>query len=477
MSGGNAHQYGQLGRANRLVRPVPDARLADRAANGLWEASPNLSAKQVLATRQRRTVLRGFSCLGIAGVVWPASVLLGLCLCGSALFVMSLALRLFLAHTHKERRSQPRLTGQEDSLLPVYTLLIALKDEAMCAQQLAAAIRALDYPMSKLDVKLLVEAGDTSTQDALEGEVWPAGTELVVVPPGVPQTKPRALNYGLARARGEFIVVYDAEDQPHPLQLRAAVGAFAEGGGRLACVQAPLVGDEAGQGWLSGQWALEYAVQFGAILPAMARLGLPIMLGGTSNHFRRRVLRDAGGWDAWNVTEDADLGLRLARMGLNVGTIQPPTLEMPPQTLGVWVAQRSRWLKGFMQTWLVMMRDPVCAWRELGWVRFGAVQLTLGASILAALIHGPWALWCLACLILPQMQLGAFSGAVCVVSIIGGVLISFRGGRAARMGLLVSLVCYWPLQTLAAWRAVYGLVCSPHFWAKTPHVSRVTTKK
>lgn len=469
MFGGKAHNGGLERLSDRLIRPVADPYAADVAANGLWAASPHLSAKQVLTARQQATGMRLFTCFGLAVLIWPEGVLLIVCFLGFALFMMSLTFRFYLAHAHRERRSVPRLTGQDDSLLPVYTLLIALKDEAACAQQLSCAIQSLEYPVTKLDVKLLVEASDTATQSALATQEWPQGTELVIVPPGDPQTKPRALNYGLARARGEFVVVYDAEDQPDPKQLKAAVGAFARGGGALACVQAPLVGDDRGQGWLSGQWALEYAVQFRAILPAMARLGLPIMLGGTSNHFRRRALQNAGGWDAWNVTEDADLGLRLARMDLRVGTIQPPTLEVPPQTMGVWVAQRSRWLKGFMQTWLVMMRDPACALRELGWARFGAIQLTLGASILAALIHGPWALWCLVCVVMPQMELGVFTGTACAVSIIGGVLISLRGGRAARMGLLATLVLYWPLQTLAAWRAVYGLVRCPHFWAKTPH--------
>jgi len=187
-----------------------------------------------------------------------------------------------------------------------------------------------------------------------------------VVPPGLPRTKPRALNYGLARARGEFVVVNDAECRPHPDQLKAAVRAFRAAGKRLACVQAPLVGDGA-RGWIAGQRALEYAVQFGRLLPAQARLGLPIAPGGTSNHFRRRALTSAGGWDAWNVTEDADLGLRLARTGWRVGMIATPTQEAPPEALLVWINQRSCWLKGFLQTWLVVMRRPRAAMREMGW--------------------------------------------------------------------------------------------------------------
>lgn len=222
---------------------------------------------------------------------------------------------------------------------------------------------------------------------ALLAEDWPAVTELLNVPPGLPRTKPRALNYGLAQAVGEFVFVYDAEDRPSPDQLKAVVRAFRTAGHELAIVQAPLVGEGA-QSWIGGKWALEYTVQFGRLLPAQALLGLPVMLGGTSNHFRR-ALEISGGWDAWNVTEDAELGLRLARSGQWVGMIRPPTLETPPGSMMVCINQRSRWLKGLIQTWLVLLRRPGQAARELGIDRLLAAQLTLGAAILSALVHGP----------------------------------------------------------------------------------------
>jgi cellulose synthase/poly-beta-1,6-N-acetylglucosamine synthase-like glycosyltransferase len=354
---------------------------------------------------------------------------------------------------------------------PTYTLLIALKDEAETAAQLAAAIRALDYPADRLDVKLLIEAGDAATRAALMAQDWPAGTQLLTVPPGLPRTKPRALNYGFARALGEFVVVYDAEDRPHTDQLKAAVSAFRAAGPELACVQAPLVG-EAAPSWIGAQWALEYAVQFGRLLPAQARLGLPVMLGGTSNHFRRSALETAGGWDAWNVTEDAELGLRLARRGQRVGMIRPPTLETPPGSLMVWINQRSRWLKGFIQTWLVLMRRPGKAARELGLRGFLAVQLTLGAAILSALVHGPWALWLVWAWLDPGLAIASAFLVFAALSYATGILMALLApGRkdASRLMLALSLPVYWPLQSLAMLRALYGLARCPHFWAKTPH--------
>jgi cellulose synthase/poly-beta-1,6-N-acetylglucosamine synthase-like glycosyltransferase len=356
----------------------------------------------------------------------------------------------------------------------VYTLLIGLKDGAETAPQLAAALRALDHPADRLDVKLLIETGDEATAFALRRESWPRGTELYVLPPGLPRTKPRALNYGLAMARGEFAVVYDAEDRPHPDQLKAAVRAFRSAGEELACVQAPLVG-KGPAGGIAGQWALEYAVQFGRILPGLARRRLPVMLGGTSNHFRRAALEAAGGWDAWNVTEDADLGLRLAWSGRQVGMISPPTLEAPPEDLRVWLAQRSRWLKGFVQTWLVVMRRPGEAALEMGLAGFAAMQLTLGAAILSALVHGPWAIWLALCLMLPVASPAPLFLAVAAVSYSAGMAMALAApGRkdGRRVWLALTLPLYWPLQTLAMMRALYGLAKCPHFWAKTPHTVR-----
>lgn len=446
-----------------------------RAAYGLVLKAPEQSASGLLRANRGPVVGKIAAGAGIVGLYMPDLLLTVAGLTGFVFLILALGYRvcLFLrGNTQRAEREKPR---ESDAWLPDYTLLIALKEEAESAPQLAGAIRALDYPSHRLDVKLLIETGDHATYEALKAQDWPEGTELITVPPGLPQTKPRALNYGLARARGEFVVVYDAEDRPHPDQLRAAVRAFREAGrrgrSRLACVQAPLRGEGA-QGWLAAQWALEYAVQFGRLLPGLASLGMPILLGGTSNHFRASVLKDAEGWDAWNVTEDADLGLRLARLGWRVGMIAPPTLEAPPERLKVWVAQRSRWLKGFLQTWLVVMRQPVRAVREFGIAGFVSMQLTLGAAILSALVHGPWCLWLLASLTLPGMGVPAVFLCVTGGAYLTNILMAFHapGERGSRRVLLaLTQPFYWPLQSVAMMRAIYGLCKQPHFWAKTPH--------
>lgn len=456
----------------RLAEPPPDFSAALSAAHALARNHPALSAAASLTQGQSRALRQALAFAGLAGLLWIDLLLLavtGLALC---FFVTALAYRLYvcLVATVMPRKAAVANAPSRHGL-PVYTLLIALKDETATIPQLAASLRALNYPHHLLDVKLLIEAGDRATRKALLAEYWPGRAELITVPPGEPRTKPRALNYGLARARGEFIVVYDAEDRPHPDQLNEAVNTFRQGSRALACVQAPLVG-QGGRGWLASQWALEYAVQFGCLMPGLAALGLPIALGGTSNHFRRSWLEAVGAWDPWNVTEDADLGLRLARLGLEVRMIDTPTLEAPPEKAGVWLAQRSRWLKGYLQTWLVIMRRPRRAISELGLGGFLSIQLTLGAALLSALVHGPWAFWLITSLAIPSLAPWPIFLALAAMSYIAGILLALTAPGKRGLGrLLLALTqpFYWPLQTLAMARAIYGLLRRPHYWAKTPH--------
>src|SRR5262249_16387500 len=229
---------------------------------------------------------------------------------------------------------------------PTYTILCPLYREANVVPDLMAALARLDYPVGALQIQLLIEADDPDTLAAALAAPSAPHIEIVLIPSSAPRTKPKALNVGLARARGAFVVVYDAEDRPHPQQLRMALKAFTDGDAQLACVQAPLLIDNAAASWISQQFAAEYAMQFLEVLPMLARFRLPLPLGGTSNHFRTAALRACGGWDPNNVTEDADLGYRLARDNWRIDVIAPPTYEEAPIRLGPWLNQRARWIKG-----------------------------------------------------------------------------------------------------------------------------------
>ena len=363
---------------------------------------------------------------------------------------------------------------------PRYTILVALHDEEAVTPQLIRHLAEIDYPPDRLQGLLLLEADDVPTIAAALTTSKPNWLEVVIVPDGAPRTKPRALNYGLARATGDLVTIYDAEDQPHVGQLREAAARFmADKDDDLGCIQAPLrirppACPDLGGRFLARQFAVEYAALFEVTLPAMARLGLPFPLGGTSNHFRMEALRSVGGWDAWNVTEDADLGLALWREGWRLGVSRLPTLETAPATLHDWLPQRTRWLKGFLQTWGVHTRDP----RNLGWQGNTALVMSIGAPLVSAATHAA-SLAGVAAVVLvaliaglppaaPLSAMGVMSLGV-VAAWINGALGARRAG--VRFGLfeIVTSPGLWALLSLAMGHAIWRLLREPFAWDKTAH--------
>ena len=281
-------------------------------------------------------------------------------------------------------RGDPDAPALPDADLPVYSVVVALHREADVAARLVAALDGLDYPRAKLDILLVLEEGDWATIAALRALDLPGRYRIILAPDGQPRTKPRALNVALPLARGDLLTIYDAEDEPEPGQLRAAAARFAVAPAQIACLQGRLAIDNFADGWLARLFALEYAALFDVLNPGLAALGLPIALGGTSNHFRTPILRRVGGWDAWNVTEDADLGLRLARCGYGVEALASATHEEAPARLAAWLGQRRRWLKGWMQTLAVHFRDPGRFVAELG-----AKRALAAFALMAVVVLGP----------------------------------------------------------------------------------------
>lgn len=385
-------------------------------------------------------------------------------------FVVVCLSRLILASLPRIDTADPDL-----QLWPRYTILVALHDEAAVVNQLVRRLRRIDYPSDRLQGFLILEAHDHETIGAVVGANRPNWLEILIAPPGLPQTKPRALNIGLAHATGEFVTVYDAEDEPHPQQLKRAAARFARPGSeKLGCLQAPLRIRRGTGRFLDRQFALEYAALFEVVLPGMARLGMPFPLGGTSNHFRHEALTGVGGWDAWNVTEDADLGFRLWRHGWRLDVIDTPTFETPPGQFSTWLPQRNRWLKGFMQTWGVHSRDL----GALGWRGCLGLALTLGVSLASGAIHGPSMAFFVASLLLaletrmtpllppPSVALMALGlvSAWCACAIGGR-----RAGKVMTVTDALAAPFYWSLQSMAFIHAAAHLVAEPFAWDKTEH--------
>lgn len=460
---------------------------AEEAAHGLRRWQPELSAASRIATWQ---VLGAFIVVGL--VIGGFAVLPGVTLAALAAvmtlpFLFVVGLRVVALVLVLGRRSErPRGPPIADEDLPVYSIIVPLFHEANVLADIVASLQGIDYPASKLDVLLVLESVDHDTQAAARTLDLPAYMRVLVVPDTGPRTKPKALNYALAMARGSYVVVYDAEDEPEPDQLRLALAMFRNARPGLACVQAQLNLYNAEMSWLTRQFTLEYTALFDAILPALAWLGLPVPLGGTSNHFPLAVLKDLGGWDAHNVTEDADLGIRIARQGGRVAVLRSTTYEEAPPSFRIWLGQRTRWLKGFMQTWLVHMRDPLKLAAELGPLGFIGFHAFLGGIILSALVHPIFFSMLLIDVADGQLMAVPESALAQVLLVVAGfnLLAGYASGMliagiaAARRGLwqlvasVVLIPLYWLLISLAAYRAAVQLVRKPYLWEKTEHSPR-----
>ena len=437
---------------------------------------PSLSARRCgLDAGQWIALLLGLTGLMVAAMTAP-DALFGTII--HALWLLFLAAGLWrAAAVAVSGRTSPASPPAAD--LPPYAVIAALRHEAAMIPQIVARLSRLDYPADRLCGFLVIEADDAETIAAAHACPRPDWLSVLVAPPGAPMTKPRALNIALSRLAEGLVTVYDAEDEPDPGQLREAAARFASGPPRLACLQAPLrirpAADPARRRpFLDRQFAAEYAALFEVILPALARLGLPFPLGGTSNHFRVEVLRQVGGWDPWNVTEDADLGYRLWRRGWRLGVISAPTWETPPGDLHVWLPQRARWLKGFMQTWLVHMRRPLA----LGWRGLLSLHLTLALALVAAALHAG-ALALLTGLTLSALIYGVAPATppLAVLVLIAGASSSWlsawvgcrRAGVPYGLRDMLTAPLYWSLLSLAFVHAFWRLIRQPFAWDKTPH--------
>lgn len=363
--------------------------------------------------------------------------------------------------------------------LPTYTVLVPVyKESPEVIARLVKNLMALDYPKQRLDIKLICEADDSQTIFALKSQRPPQYMEIIRVPPSHPRTKPKACNVAIQQMRGEFVTIFDAEDAPAPDQLKRALVRFDQGGTQLACVQAHLNYYNRDENLLTQMFALEYGALFQLQLPALAAMACPMPLGGTSNHLRVSALREVGGWDAFNVTEDADLGVRLSYYGYRTAVLPSLTLEEAPITLGAWMRQRTRWIKGYLQTWLVFTRDRRTLKQRLGTRGYYGFQFFIGAPA-ATFLLAPvlWASFLISLTGYVGSPISPLLQGFCLVSFLGGIashwlfaraVIRLEGWHHMRWALAL-YPFYWMLHSFAAARAVFQLLTAPHYWEKTKH--------
>ena len=466
--------------------------LGERARLELANTSPENSAQNRLSVSQAWFIPAAILLLACFAYEAPRIFLIIMNLTFAAGFLTIAALKLLSISIGLERPANTASADSdtevcvEDIDLPIYSILVPLFREASVLPILAASLSKLDYPSAKLQILLIFEETDAETIAAAKSLNLPDNVEFILVPFSLPLTKPKACNFALSFARGEYLVIFDAEDLPEPEQLRRSIAAFRAGDEKLACVQARLNYYNQFENWLTRQFTLEYAAYFDLLLPTFERLGFPIPLGGTSTHFRTSALRKAGAWDPFNVTEDADLGMRLAMMGYKTGLINSTTYEEANCQLDNWLRQRSRWTKGWMQTYLVRMRHPIKLYKALGLRGFLGFQIIIGGFSISNLVHPLFFFSALVTVILasgdasPLLGDSAQANAFAIANMLllsTGYSISILAGMtaAAKRGLrplilsALAMPAYWLLISFGSYKALGQFVSRPFHWEKTEH--------
>ncbi|MET0526638.1 MAG: glycosyltransferase [Nocardioides sp.] len=470
---------------DQLIQRVHSEQYAEISTVSLMETQPEASAHTVFTGGQKATAV----CLGIVtvlcAIVWPMGTLVGFMAIFSLIYLLVSCYKLQLTFRALGTQLETDVTEEQihsldDRTLPIYTILVPLYKEAGVVRRLVRGINELDWPRTRLDVKLLCEEDDTETIEMIRSLNLPPHFHLVIVPDSQPKTKPKACNYGLQLATGSFCVIFDAEDRPEADELKKAYLAFQNVAPNVACVQAKLNHFNQDQNMLTAWFANEYSMHFELVLPAMGAAGSPIPLGGTSNHFITSVLRELGAWDPFNVTEDADLGIRLHRQGYRTAMIDSTTLEEANSSVPNWIRQRSRWIKGYLQTWLVHMRSPGRLIHETGLRGFISFNLTMGSAFVLLMNPIFWSLSTIYILtqagFIQQMFPGFVFYAASALLFVGNftfVYLNVAGSLQrgefglTRTALLSPL--YWGLMSIAAWKGAIQLFTNPFYWEKTEH--------
>ncbi len=448
----------------------------------------SVSALETFMPWQKNTMLLIAALLVIGLVLAPIGTLTTLVAVLSTIYFFDVIFNFYVVRRSLKTPPEIHYTDEQlqtidPAMLPLYSILCPLYREAHVLPGFLKAISDIDWPKEKLDVLLLLEQNDPETIAAAEGMDLPSYVRIVVVPHSMPKTKPKACNYGLSLARGEYLVIYDAEDIPDPLQLKKAYLGFQNVGPDVKCLQAKLNYYNPQHNLLTRIFTAEYSMWFDVMLTGLQSLNTYIPLGGTSNHFRTNDLRELQGWDPFNVTEDCDLGIRLFKRGYTTALIDSTTLEEANSHLGNWLRQRSRWIKGYMQTYLVHMRKPAEFTKESGHHSF-IFQLIVGGKIAFALINP--LLWVMTIvyftfrpIVGPAIEqlYPPIVFTMAALSLVFGNFMALyyymigcaKRGQWQLIKYVYLVPLYWLATSIASYIALYELFMKPHFWQKTRH--------
>ena len=457
-----------------------------RSISELLERSPDESAFKVLSKNQI-IFLIVILFLSLLGALWRfnAFMIIVNAIVTGFYLIYSLFKFYLVGHAIGNNLEVPVSNADLDALqdheLPMYTILIPAYKEAEVLPNLLHSVELLDYPKVKLDVIVLLEADDHETIERFNQINPPEYIRALIVPTAQPKTKPKACNYGLIHAKGYYTVIFDAEDRPEQDQLKQIVAAFKQVPDHVVCIQAKLNYFNRNQNILTNWFTSEYSMWFDLFLPGLDSIRAPIPLGGTSNHFLTSALVEVGGWDPYNVTEDADLGIRLYKRGYRTRIVDTTTYEEANSEINNWIRQRSRWIKGYIQTWLVHMRHPVRLIKEIGIVPFLYFQLVVGGTFFTVLANPIYWIMTTLWLLFSWQQIQMlfppvvfYMGAICLF--VGNFAFTYVNVAGAIRRNYFDMVrpawlspVYWGLMSIGAWKGFIQLIRKPHFWEKTIH--------
>ncbi len=469
-----------------MLQEIGNQFYTEKAVHELANSKPQFSASEVFTARQLIFLFVLMSVSVIALTFWPVNSLILFNVMLSLFLLLNFGLRIVLTWVGGDKHFDNLVTDEEvlavdERTLPVYSILLPMYHEAATLPNIAQALRSIDYPLSKLDIKLILEHDDDETIDKAKELGLEGIFEIIRVPDSLPKTKPKACNYALHFCRGELATIYDGEDAPEPDQLKKAVIAFKKAPENTAVIQARLNYFNVAENWLTRMFTMEYSLWFDFYLPALDALRIPIPLGGTSNHFKMDVLREMEGWDPYNVTEDCDLGVRLTQAGYRVGVLNSTTFEEANNSIPNWIRQRSRWLKGYMQSYLVHMRSPIKLYRTLGFVGFWGFQFFIGGTIVSALLTPVMFLMYILWLATSTTAFDPYFPPVVLYLTLFNLLIAngfliylfmLSGFKRRYFSLIpwaLTVPLYWLLQSWAGYKGFWQLIHNPFYWEKTHH--------
>ena len=464
----------------------PDQKSEYPVTHKFFHKLPDECAYRTLTGRQWVVLISLSVLLLIFLIVSPYKCLILANFVVVSFYILFSLYKFFLINLSAIRKKEIKVSPKEikallDEELPVYTILVPLYKETELLRQLSEAINKLDYPKDKLDVKLLLEENDTETIEFAQKLNLDSHYEKVIIPHSIPKTKPKACNLGLTQAEGEFLVIYDAEDIPEPDQLKKAILGFRKVSDEVICLQAKLNFYNQRQNWLTRWFTTEYSMWFDLYLPGLGDFNAPIPLGGTSNHFKTAKLKELYGWDPYNVTEDCDLGIRLHKRGYRTQMLDSTTWEEACSNLKYWIRQRSRWVKGYIQTYLVNVRHPIGLLRNLGIKNFLHFHIIIGGMFFCLLVNPFYWLLTLLWFLTRWQALSIFFppvvfllGALCLfvgnfIFIYTCAIGVYKRGYYDLVKYALIIPPYWVLMSLGAWKGLLQLVTRPFYWEKTQH--------